>query len=547
MNYNHINADVLIIGCGTSGANAAIAAAEKGAKVVTMDKGKIERSGASGTGQAHFLGFAHQRGSWDSAEGFLAKTLETSKGAVDLSLVEAVVCSEMDEAVKRLDRLGLLLRWPDGTYWRLHRFGIYLDGRQFKPKLAKEIRRLGCTVLDKTMTTDLVLKNGMVVGAIGFNIRSGELYFIEAKATIVSAGLTNRLYRNPWNNPFNTYNNPSCTGDGMVAALNAGATLANMEFTHRTIVPKGFSTTGASSLNSQGARFMNSLGEYYMESHPQGNRARRYDYILASLKELQEGRGPIYFDCRSLNQSQVDKLIESLSHDRSAWSDYIKQRGIDLTQEPLEIAISEGIQKGPSEFTGAGIKIDKNCASEIPGLFAAGDNANCSNAFHGAFCSGSHAGKAAANYAFKIPSVEVNTPQVEEKLKAIKAPLERTRGLTHQELEYILREIMEEYVGITRTEARLKTGINKIRYLKDNLEKLKAQDYHELMRVHELGSMVTIGEIMAEGALYRKESRFKPYHWRTDFPETDDKNWSGWVLVRNEAGKVFCSFHRLSD
>jgi succinate dehydrogenase/fumarate reductase flavoprotein subunit len=214
MKYAHIKTDVLIMGCGTAGANAAIAAARKGAKVVVMDKGKIERSGSSGTGQAHFLGFAHQRGSWDSSDGFLAKTLETSKGAVDLSLVEAVICSEMDDAIRRLDRLGLLLRWPDGTFWRLHRFGIYLDGRQLKPKLASEIRKHGCTVLDKTTATDLIVRDGVVGGAIGFNIRSGELCVIEAKATIVSTGLTNQLFENPSMNPFNTVFNPCCTGDG---------------------------------------------------------------------------------------------------------------------------------------------------------------------------------------------------------------------------------------------------------------------------------------------------------------------------------------------
>jgi len=80
MEYDFIQADVLVIGGGTAGLNAAIASAERGARVVVIDKGNIERSGDIGGGVDHFLAYLNQEGSWDTRGAFLEYVWKIGKG-----------------------------------------------------------------------------------------------------------------------------------------------------------------------------------------------------------------------------------------------------------------------------------------------------------------------------------------------------------------------------------------------------------------------------------------------------------------------------------
>ena len=108
------------------------------------------------------------------------------------------------------------------------------------------------------------------------------------------------------NKPFNTWLCPFDTGDGQLMALEAGAALTNMEYMRMTLLPKGFAAPGFNALVGMGGRFMNALGEYYMEKyHPLGNRAPRYEVVFYSLKELREGRGPLFIDCTHLKEEEI--------------------------------------------------------------------------------------------------------------------------------------------------------------------------------------------------------------------------------------------------
>lgn len=554
MESTNIKTDVLVIGGGVAGLNAAIAAAEKGASVVVMDKGKIERSGSVGGGVDHFTAFLNQGEDWDTRDAFLEWVWQSSQGTGDPAIIDAVYCSELDESIKRLHRIGVPLTQPDGTFYRTQAFAepgpyeINFNGKRIKPCLAKEVRGLGCTVLDKVMAIDLLTKDGMVVGGVGFSIRSGEFYTVEAKATIAATGYCIRLYENPRINPFNTWLCPFDTGDTQVMALRAGATLTNMEFMQMNLVPKGFSASGFNALVGMGGRFKNSLGEYYMEKyHSFGNRAPRSDAVFYSLIELKEGRGPIFIDCTHLGEKELKHLNEILGYDKDTLPDYLAQRGENLKEKPLEISVSEGMQMAPGQIAGSGIKIDKNCASTVPGLFVAGDCADHNRSLSPAVTGGYHAGKAAADYALKTPSAAINITQVEEGYHEFAAPLRRKEeGITYTELENMLRKVMYENVGTMRTAMGLKFGLAKIRRLKEYVRLLKAEDYHQLMRVHEAKSLLEVGEMMAEAALYREESRAKPYHYRLDFPERDDEHWCGQVNIKSDAGKIVLSFQKLA-
>ncbi len=550
MDVTEITTEVLIIGGGLAGTNAAMGAAEKGADVVIADKGDIRRSGDIGGGVDHFLAYLGQGPSWDTQEAFLDYVEKIGKGTGHLSIIESVYCAELDGAIDRMARIGNPLTQPDGSFYRTGsmgqpgRYWINFNGKNLKPKLGQAVRRLGCSVLNKVMILDLLTHDGAVVGGIGFHIRTGAFYIIHSKATIISTGNTNRIYENPRINPFNTWLCPFDTGDGQVMALTAGATLTNMEYMRMTLLPKGFAAPGFNALVGMGGRFLNSLGEYYMEKHhPLANRAARYDVVFHTLEEIRKGHGPVYIDCRHLNEKERSHLMATLGYDKDTLPDYLDQRGEDLQARPVEITVSEGMQAGPTEVTGSGIKIDGQSATTLPGLFACGDACDHNRCVHGAITGGYKAGKEAAGYAKRMlhPGM-ISKPLVREKINRILAPLHRSSGYSYRQIEDAIRKIMAEHVGPMRSKAGLGLGLKKLKRIGTYLNEMKVNDLHELMRSNETRSILTVGKMMATAALFRTESRNKPYHHRLDFPETDNENWCGLVTIRKKTDAFSCDF-----
>lgn len=554
MEINSISTDVFIIGGGLAGTNAALGAAEAGASVLVADKGHIDRSGDIGGGVDHFLAYLNVDPSWDSQERFLQYVERVGYGTGDPEIIESVFCAELPAALERMAAIGNPLTQPDGTFYRTQSMGqpgpywINFNGKRLKPRLGEAVRRAGCQVLNKVMVLDLLTDKGVVCGGLAFHIRSGTFYKIQAKATIIATGNTNRIYENPRINPFNTWLCPFDTGDGQIMAFKAGAALTNMEYMRMTLLPKGFAAPGFNALVGMGGRFLNGLGEYYMEKeHPMGNKAPRYEVVFQTLKEIRQGRGPVYIDCRHLQDEDLNHLLTTLGYDKDTLPDYFEQRGEDIRSKPVEITVSEGMQAGPTEVTGSGISIDKHSASTLPGLFACGDACDHNRCVHGAVTGGYKVGKSAAIYASQLPanpneSDSSATARTEHFLE----PMQRSKGYPYRQVEDTIRKIMAEQVGPMRTENGLRIGLEKLNRLQPYLDDISVETYHDLMRAHETRSIHSVASIMATAAFFRTESRNRPYHHRLDFPETDNTNWCGLVVVNHADDKADCTFRPIS-
>ncbi|MBW1723323.1 MAG: FAD-binding protein [Deltaproteobacteria bacterium] len=546
MEDQYLKTDVLIIGGGVAGLNAALSAREAGQDVVIMDKAVIKRSGHAAGGIDHFCAYLNTGPEWDTREAYLEFTAKSARGAADLSVVEKVYCDELETAIKRFDDIGCTLRRPDGSFFRTQSFGqpgpwwINFNGKRLKPLLTRAVKRAGCTVLERVVTSDLLVYDGEVCGAAGFDIRKGTFYVVQAKAVIMLTGGTNRLFQNPTGLSFNCWMCPANTGDGEAMALRAGAELANVEYLRMTLVPRGFSAPGLNALVGMGAKLVNGAGEEFMKRyHPLGMKGPRYTLVQGVLGELKAHRGPVYVDCRHIDPESLKHLVTTLSYDKDTYGDFLEQKGIDLSRDLMEIATSEGMQGGPNEVCGSGIKIGPDCETTVPGLFSAGNSADQCRSLHMAVTGGIHSGKTSARYAGKKTGKEIPLPKnrVREIRERIFAPMAESRSVSWQEFEDVLQRTLAEGMGPTRSAWTMEKALNNLDLLEDWKDRVGAASYHDLCRTQEVYNMLTVARCMISAALFRKESRFGLCHNRLDFPETDDNRWLGQVTVRIEDGE----------
>ncbi|MDP2645021.1 MAG: FAD-dependent oxidoreductase, partial [Desulfobacterales bacterium] len=541
-----IETDVAIIGGGTAGVNSAMAAAEMGLDVLVVDKANINRSGAIAGGIDHFSAYLETGEPWDTREAYLKFVGQVARGASNLKIHEAVFCEELKPAIERIERIGVPLRNPDtGEFFRTQSMGqpgpyfINFNGKNLKPKMAGQVRKLGCRVLNKVQVTQLFLHDGELAGFTGYDIRTGDFYQVRAKAVIIATGNTNRMFQSQTGNPFNLWYCPACTGDLHRQAFDAGVELANMEYVRMTIVPKGFSAPGFNAFFGMGSRLINSLGQAFMETaHPMGNRAPRNYMVWGAIQELKEGRGPIYMDCRHLSAQDRAHLFTTLGYDKDTLPDFLIRKGYNLEGTMIEMTVSEPMQARPSEHCGSGIKIDENCAANVPGIFAAGDSSDQMGCLHMCVAGGYAAGKKAAAYAGTISHFKpLDAGKIAAEKERVYQPLHRKTGIPYWEFEDVVRTITTDHFGPVKTENSLTTALVKLDRLDAVHEELKAGNLHELMRVHEAMNIHQVAKITATGALARRETRFPPYHYRADFPETDDENYCGLIVIKKGANR----------
>ncbi len=347
-----IDTDILILGSGAAGCGAAIGAREHGARVVLVDKGKIESSGALGGGNDHFMAVLHSGPETDTEEAVI-KFYKGPTSGYTAEMISRWVRA-MPPMLDVLQEIGVeFVKNPDGSWLRTVGFGqpgnwwVHIkNGQLIKRRLARKIREIGVEVIDYVMVTKLLKQNNRVVGAVGYHVLDGSLYVFRAKSVILALGNgANRVTTNSTGNPFNTWHSPFLTGSQYVLAYEAGAKLINLDLKQQaTLLPKSFGSAGMNGINSVGAHELNALGERFMAKyHPMMENGPRVFQIMGTHKELTEGKGPpFHMDMRHCDAEELHHLQYILMPgDKATFVDYSEQRGIDFAKHPMEVELSE--------------------------------------------------------------------------------------------------------------------------------------------------------------------------------------------------------------
>lgn len=536
--------DVLCVGGGAAGCFAAIGAREQGREVLIVEKAAIERSGDSGAGQTDFPAHLRSGPEWDSDEA-MNRYVYNYELLSDIPVIDIVYTKRVGEVIKRLEAMGVEFRkTPSGEYVRVQSMGqpgpYYLEfgHRDVKPHIAKATKRAGAKTIEKGMVTKLLKSNGRVIGAVGIDIRDGIFFIFKAKAAVLAAGDTCRLFSNHASgNPFWSHHGSWNTGSAPTLVFEVGAEVGDLELLRATIQPKGYPSPGMAVGMGHGGYLVNGRGERYMHKyHPVAERAPRPVLCYATYKEIAEGRGPCYLDYRHLPEHEFEELNILMPVMRNSYFDYLKGRGIDIRKDliPVEVGVM---------YSYRGVIINEQCATNIPGLYAAGDCCSVVHALAGACTTGLVAGIEAGKYVGGVDFVEFDLEEISRLRDWTLAPLYRKEGIDYKELEGTVQRIMNEYCFFDTNEEKLRTAYEKLRKLDAFRDKPKAKDPHDLMRVHEALHLITAAQLLVRGAIERHESR--GWLYRSDYPTRDDPAWEQHVVLKKRDTEIEVEFRPL--
>jgi succinate dehydrogenase/fumarate reductase flavoprotein subunit len=462
---------------------------------------------------------------------------------VDPTLPYEEILRETYDRVLDLETYGMKVRLEDGSFLWMEDGAILTMSADQKLRFAAQVRKLGVNVINYTQGTDLLTKEGAVVGATGLNIRNGKFTVCKAKATVLSTGKVTRLYLNPCAlhpSIFAGWRNPACCGEGQAMAYRAGAELVNMEFA------RGGGGGGGLPLAGPRYTFTRSPSHCIPRDHPTvfDVNGQPLPHEYATLRgEAIAGKAPFYFDLTGLDEKYHKLWLLAQANEHPIVLKFMLQQGVDFRKDKVEFGVGVGLPNaldcmGPGQ---AGVRIDDMCRTSLKGLYGGGDmtGGHYYGALAGSFVFGARAGRFAAEYAKKAEKPAIDVEQVEAARKRVLAPLERGEGIHWLEFEKTIQWIVSYYVGIARSGPLIRRGLELLDQLKTRfMSQLKAANLHELMRCLEAQNIILTAETHMRAALERRESRHGISHYRIDYPETDNVNWGRPIVIKNVDGEM---------
>jgi len=544
--------DAVIVGAGGAGMRAALQLAEAGFKVAVLSKVFPTRShtvaAQGGIGAA--LGNMGE-------DNWLWHMYDTIKGSDYLGDQDAIefMCRMAPQVVLELEHFGMPFDRNDNGSVYQRPFGGHSQNFGERP-----VQR-SCCAADRTghamlhtlyqrnvranthffvewMALDLVRDaSGQVLGVTALEMETGEVYLMQARATLFATGGAGRIFAASTNAFINT-------GDGLGMAARAGVPLEDMEFWQ--FHPTGVAGAGVlitEGVRGEGGYLLNKNGERFMERYAPTMKdlASRDVVSRAMATEIKEGRGcgpeadHVFLKLDHLGVDVVEKRLPGIREIAKKFAN------VDPVKEPIPVVPTVHYQMGgiPTNYHGEVVAPQGgNPEAVVPGFYAAGECACAS--VHGANRLGTNSltdllvfGKASGER--MVQYLRENPGQKELPADAAERTLARLDRLANQrggesvhQVGTEMRRTMQAHCGVFRFPDLLTEGVRRMREVADRAARTEIKDHSKVFntaRVEalELDNLIEVARATMISAEARKESRGA--HDREDFAKRNDVEW----------------------
>jgi succinate dehydrogenase / fumarate reductase flavoprotein subunit len=546
--------DVVIVGAGGAGMRAALESSKR-VRTAVLTKLYPTRShtGAAQGGMCAALANVEE----DNWEWHTFDTVKGGDYLVDQDAAE-VMCKEAIDAVLDLEKMGLPFnRTPEGRidqrrfggHTRKHGeapvrrscFAADRTGHMILQTLYQQCIKQQVDFFNEYYVLDLIMTDGVASGVVAYELATGEIHVVSAKAVVLATGGFGKVFRT-------TSNAHTLTGDGMGIVWRHGLPLEDMEFFQ--FHPTGLAGLGvllSEAARGEGGILRNRDGERFMERYAPTIKdlAPRDMVARAMANEVREGRGCgpeghyVHLDLTHLEPKHIDEKLPDITEFARTYL------GVEPYNEPIPVFPTAHYAMG-----GVPTNVDAQALADndtvVPGLYAAGEVACVS--VHGANRLGTNslldinvfgrrAGVHAATYAAGVRHRELP----EDPAAAVVAMLEGIRTSEGTErvapIRSELQATMDLNAQVYRTEGSLKQALSDVEDLKARFATVSVQDKGQrfntdLLEAVELGFLLDLAEVLVACALARRESRGG--HFREDYTTRDDVNFMRHTMAYRE-------------
>jgi succinate dehydrogenase / fumarate reductase flavoprotein subunit len=546
-----IRHDILVIGSGLAGLSAALQADPKLSTAVISKVHPLRSHSVAAQGGVNAALGNNPAGLDDSPERHAYDTVKGSDFLADQDAAE-LMCREAVPTILELEHLGVpFSRFPGGviaqrpfggagfprTCYAADRTGQVMLHTLFEQALKRDVK-----LYNEFMIVKLVLDRGRCCGVVAYAYDRGEFLAIRARAVVFAAGGYGRLY-------LRTTNAYTTLGSGIGLAFQAGLPLKDMEFIqfHPTSL-YGKNILISEAARGEGGYLVNSLGRRFMADYaPKAMELAPRDIVARAIQtEIDRGRGfegeYVHLDLTHLGREKVMKRLPAIREI------CVKFAGVDPVETPIPIQPAQHYSMG-------GIDVGNDCATGVPGVFAAGE-CSCVSV-HGANRLGGNslletvvfgkiAGRSASRFVKDSGAVPSGADRalrnalrgVEEQVRGWE---KRDEGIPIHRLLQRMKVLMTDKAGIFRDRNGLREAVGGVLEMREDYRRVirsgRNRRYsQEIVNIFEFEHSLELAEAVTRGALHREETRGS--HFRTDFPKRDDNRWMKHTLAFLRKGRV---------